>query len=100
MYDPRGVGALLVGLYALQWINKNMEKWLGEKSTADTLSQSVDNNVTSEMGFALLEVHLSLILAGRRCLSPSKVWLRSGRDDDTWRGYREGVWFTGSRERG
>lgn len=56
MYDPRGIGALMVGLYALNWINKNMEKWLGEKSTADTLSQSVANNVTSEMGFALLEV--------------------------------------------
>lgn len=33
-----------------------MEKWLGEKSAADTLSQSVANNVTSEMGLALLDV--------------------------------------------
>lgn len=33
-----------------------MEKWLGEKNAADTLSQSVPNNVTSEMGLALMEV--------------------------------------------
>jgi len=33
-----------------------MEEWLGEKNVADTLSQSVPNNITSEMGLALLDV--------------------------------------------
>ena len=33
-----------------------MMAWLGEKNAADTLSQSVPNNVTSEMGLALLDV--------------------------------------------
>lgn len=33
-----------------------MEQWLGEKNAADTLSQSVQNNITSEMGLALMEV--------------------------------------------
>jgi rifampicin phosphotransferase len=33
-----------------------MNDWLGEKNVADTLSQSVPNNVTSEMGLALLDV--------------------------------------------
>ena len=33
-----------------------MNEWLGEKNAADTLSQSVPNNVTSEMGLALLDV--------------------------------------------
>ncbi|HBV96382.1 MAG: phosphoenolpyruvate synthase [Peptococcaceae bacterium BICA1-7] len=56
MYDSRSLGAIMVGVYAANWINKKMEKWLGEKSAADTLSQSVDNNVTSEMGLALLDV--------------------------------------------
>ncbi|TEB10678.1 Phosphoenolpyruvate synthase [Pelotomaculum sp. FP] len=56
MYDPRGFGAIIVGALVSGWINKNMEKWLGEKSAADTLSQSVPNNVTSEMGLALLDV--------------------------------------------
>jgi pyruvate,water dikinase len=56
MYNPRGMGAIIVGVLAANWINKKMEKWLGEKNVADTLSQSVANNVTSEMGLALLDV--------------------------------------------
>ncbi len=56
MYDPRGFGAIIVGMLALGWINNKMEKWLDEKSAADTLTQSVPNNVTSEMGLALLDV--------------------------------------------
>ncbi|NRT34502.1 pyruvate,water dikinase [Clostridium beijerinckii] len=49
-------GAYFAGSYASDWINKNMKKWLGEKSVADTLAQSVLNNVTSEMGLELLDV--------------------------------------------
>jgi pyruvate,water dikinase len=56
MYNPQSMGTVYVGIYAVSWINKKMEKWLGEKSTADALSQSVANNVTSEMGLALLDV--------------------------------------------
>ncbi len=56
MYNPQGLAVIMVGLYALNWLNKNTEKWLGEKSAADTLSQSVAHNVTSEMGLALLDV--------------------------------------------
>ncbi|MCG9968858.1 phosphoenolpyruvate synthase [Pelotomaculum terephthalicicum JT] len=56
MYNARSLAVIMVGLYAANWINKKMEKWLGEKSAADTLSQSVANNVTSEMGLALLDV--------------------------------------------
>ena len=33
-----------------------MKEWLGEKNVADTLSQSAPNNITSEMGLALLDV--------------------------------------------
>jgi len=56
VYAPRSLGTIMAAWYASNWINKNMEKWLGEKSAADTLSQSVPNNVTSEMGLALLDV--------------------------------------------
>ncbi|WP_307893514.1 phosphoenolpyruvate synthase [Bacillus swezeyi] len=56
LYDSRSMAVIMVGLYAVYWINKKMEKWLGEKSAADILSQSVSNNVTSEMGLALLDV--------------------------------------------
>ena len=33
-----------------------MKKWLGEKDVTDGLSQSLSNNVTTEMGLALLDV--------------------------------------------
>ena len=38
------------------WLNEHLHEWLGEKNVADTLTQSVPNNVTSEMGLALLDV--------------------------------------------
>ena len=54
--DPRSMAVVFVGVYALNWINKHMEKWLGVKGAGDALAQSVGNNVTSEMGLALLDV--------------------------------------------
>jgi rifampicin phosphotransferase len=51
-----GIPAIWVGAYAGSWINKHMEKWLGEKGAADVLSHSVPYDVTSEMGLALLDV--------------------------------------------
>lgn len=56
LFDPRGFAAILAGQSAFHWLNTKMEEWLGEKSVADTLSQSVGGNVTSEMGLALLDV--------------------------------------------
>lgn len=51
-----GYGVVFAGAYAADWLNKNLYKWLGEKNAAAVLSQSVANNVTSEMGLALLDV--------------------------------------------
>ncbi|MYL42695.1 phosphoenolpyruvate synthase [Virgibacillus salexigens] len=56
MFDPRSLGVIMTAMITAYRINKNMEKWLGEKNAADTLSQSVPDNVTSEMGLALLDV--------------------------------------------
>ncbi|MFB5663482.1 phosphoenolpyruvate synthase [Alteribacillus sp. HJP-4] len=56
LYDPRSLGIIMAGLFASYEINSSIEKWLGEKNAANTLSQSVLNNVTSEMGLALLDV--------------------------------------------
>lgn len=56
MYDPQSMGAIYAGTLAYGWINKKMEKWLGEKNAADSLSKSAANNVTSEMGLELLDV--------------------------------------------
>ena len=41
---------------ATWWLNEQLEAWLGEKNAADKLTQSVHDNVTSEMGLALLDV--------------------------------------------
>jgi pyruvate,water dikinase len=41
---------------AVAWLNEHLFAWLGEKNAADTLTQSVPYNVTSEMGLALLDV--------------------------------------------
>ncbi|WNG40033.1 phosphoenolpyruvate synthase [Archangium violaceum] len=56
LFDPRSSAVFMTAMGASAWINENIEKWLGEKGVADTLSQSVPNNITSEMGLALLNV--------------------------------------------
>ncbi len=54
--DPRGIQVVMAGMKAAWWLNDQMQAWLGEKNVADTLTQSVPNNVTSEMGLALMDV--------------------------------------------
>ena len=54
--DPQSFGVIMTGMNASSWINEKMNEWLGEKNAADTLSQSVPHNITSEMGLALLDV--------------------------------------------
>ncbi|WP_103104524.1 phosphoenolpyruvate synthase [Brevibacillus reuszeri] len=56
LFDPQSSSVIMAAMDASSWINENMMKWLGEKNAADTLSQSVPNNITSEMGLALLDV--------------------------------------------
>lgn len=56
LFDPQSTAVFMAAIDATIWINEKMEKWLGEKNAADTLSQSVPNNITSEMGLALLDV--------------------------------------------
>jgi pyruvate,water dikinase len=54
--DPRSMQVIMAGMEAAWWLNDQLHAWLGEKNAADTLSQSVANNVTSLMGLALLDV--------------------------------------------
>ncbi|HEV8507973.1 MAG TPA: phosphoenolpyruvate synthase [Chitinophagaceae bacterium] len=54
--DPQSFGVIMTAMNAASWINEKMNEWLGEKNVADTLSQSAPNNITSEMGLALLDV--------------------------------------------
>jgi rifampicin phosphotransferase len=56
LFDPQSSAVFMAAMNASLWINEKMNVWLGEKNAADTLSQSVPNNITSEMGLALMDV--------------------------------------------
>ncbi|MFF9073416.1 rifamycin-inactivating phosphotransferase [Streptomyces sp. NPDC014872] len=54
--DPLNLRAIMAGMEATWWLNDKLQEWLGEKNAADTLTLSAPDNVTSEMGLALLDV--------------------------------------------
>ncbi|MCY9209305.1 phosphoenolpyruvate synthase [Bacillus subtilis] len=56
LFNPKSSVLIQAAMNASLWINEKMNEWLGEKNAADTLSQSVPHNITSEMGLALLDV--------------------------------------------
>lgn len=56
LHDQQSMAAIMASVTAPAWINAKMNEWLGEVNPADTLAQSAPNNVTSEMGLALLDV--------------------------------------------
>ena len=56
LFDPRSHQVFMTAIEATWWLNEHIETWLGDKNVADTLTQSVPHNVTSEMGLALLDV--------------------------------------------
>ena len=56
LFDPQSHRVFMSAMEAAWWLNEQLLAWLGEKNAADTLTQSVPNNVTSEMGLALLDV--------------------------------------------
>ena len=56
LFASQNLAAIIAVIDASTWLNEKMKEWLGEKNAADTLSQSVPNNVTSKMGLELLDV--------------------------------------------
>jgi pyruvate,water dikinase len=56
LFDPQSHQVFMTAMQATWWLNEQVEGWLGEKNAADALTQSVPNNVTAEMGLALLDV--------------------------------------------
>ncbi|MFL5757643.1 MAG: rifamycin-inactivating phosphotransferase, partial [Chloroflexota bacterium] len=54
--DPKSMQVIMAAMESAWWLTDQLEAWLGEKDAADTLTQSVPNNVTAEMGLALLDV--------------------------------------------
>ena len=56
LFDPRSHQVIMAGMEATWWLNEQLQAWLGEKNAADVLTQSAPNNVTSQMGLALLDL--------------------------------------------
>ncbi|WP_340391718.1 phosphoenolpyruvate synthase [Paenibacillus sp. FSL E2-0190] len=56
LFNPQNMRVIMAAMDASAWINEKINEWLGEKNAADTLSQSVQGNITSEMGLALLNL--------------------------------------------
>jgi rifampicin phosphotransferase len=56
LFDPQSHQAIMAGMQATWRLNELLLDWLGETNAADTLTQSVPHNVTSEMGLELLDV--------------------------------------------
>jgi pyruvate,water dikinase len=56
LFNPRSYQVFMTAMEATWWLNDKLLEWLGEKNPADTLTLSVPNNITSEMGLALLDV--------------------------------------------
>jgi pyruvate,water dikinase len=56
LFDPESHQVFMTAIEATWWLNEQLQEWLGERNAADTLTRSVPDNVTSEMGLALLDV--------------------------------------------
>ncbi|WP_396933170.1 phosphoenolpyruvate synthase [Mycolicibacterium sp.] len=78
LFAPASNQAIVAGMDAAQWLNEHLLEWLGEKNPADTLTQSVPHNVTSEMGLELLDVADAM----RPYPDVVAVLERSGPEDD------------------
>ena len=88
--DSRSFGVIITAMNASSWLNEKMMEWLGEKNAADTLSQSVPNNITSEMGLELSDL-ADVIRPHREVIN----YLRYVRDDRFLDGL---VQFVGGQE--
>ena len=56
LFDPFSHRVFMTAMNAAWWLDEHLREWLGEEGAADTLTQSVPNSITSEMGLALLDV--------------------------------------------
>ncbi|MCE0765407.1 phosphoenolpyruvate synthase [Pseudonocardia kujensis] len=56
LFDPVSHRVFMTAMNAAWWLEEHLREWLGEEGAADTLTQSVPNSITSEMGLALLDV--------------------------------------------
>lgn len=56
LFDPRSLQVIMNAIDATWWLDEHLTEWLGDRSATGTLTLSAPNNVTSEMGLALLDV--------------------------------------------
>ena len=56
LFDPRSHQVFMSAMEASWRLGDRLEELLGERNAVDVLTQSVPNNVTSDMGLALLDV--------------------------------------------
>jgi pyruvate,water dikinase len=81
LFSPRSHEVIMAGMEATWWLNDHLQAWLGEKGAADTLTQSLPNNVTSEMGLALLDL-AAAIRPHREVVAFLQRVENEGYDDD------------------
>ena len=54
--DRRSHQVYMSAMEAAWWLNDHLQEWLGDTNASDALTQSVPDNIASEMGLALLDV--------------------------------------------
>ncbi|WP_433798490.1 phosphoenolpyruvate synthase [Actinomycetospora sp. CA-084318] len=56
LFDPHSHRVFTTAMDAAHWLDEHLGTWLGETGVADTLTLAVPDDVTSQMGTALLDV--------------------------------------------
>jgi phosphoenolpyruvate synthase/pyruvate phosphate dikinase len=56
VFDHKSMAVIMTAINASLWLNAKMNEWLRETNVADIISQSVSNNISSEMGLELLDL--------------------------------------------
>lgn len=56
LFDPLSHRVIMAAMESTWWLNDHLAEWLGVTNAADVLTLSAPDNVTSEMGLALLDV--------------------------------------------
>lgn len=87
--NAKSIGVIMSGINAAGWLNEHMQQWLGERNVADKLSQSLPDNITAQMGLALLDV-ADTIRPYKQIIN----YLRHTKDDhflNTFRAFEGGI---------
>ena len=82
--DPKSQKVLLAGFQPRWWLEEHLGDWLDEAKATDVLSLAAPDNVTAEMGLALLDVADVI-----RPLPDVVSFLRDLEDDDVLEGLSE-----------